>query len=101
MWADIDYMDDYKIFTISQSRYGNLSKYVNELHENNVTFVPIMDAGVAVRPSSENYKALQLGLQQGIFIKQANGKDPLTAGVWCGNAYFPDLFTDAGVSYWH
>jgi len=26
MWADIDYMDDYKIFTVSDSRYSNLAK---------------------------------------------------------------------------
>jgi alpha-glucosidase (family GH31 glycosyl hydrolase) len=25
MWADIDYMDDYKVFTISNVSYGNLS----------------------------------------------------------------------------
>jgi len=60
-----------------------------------------MDAGVAVRQKSENYKALELGKQMDIFIKQANSNDPLTAGVWCGNAYFPDLFTDQGVKYWH
>jgi alpha-glucosidase (family GH31 glycosyl hydrolase) len=94
MWADIDYMDDYKIFTISESRYGGLADKVTQLHANNVTFVPIMDAGVAVRQASDNYMALELGKTMDIFIKQANGKDPLTAGVWCGNAYFPDLFTD-------
>jgi hypothetical protein len=49
MWADIDYMDDYKIFTISDSRYGNLTNYVREIREHNKTFVPIMDAGVAYR----------------------------------------------------
>lgn len=69
MWADIDYMDDYKIFTISESRYGNLTKYVKELHEAGQTFVPIMDAGVAVRQASENYKALELGKEMNIFIK--------------------------------
>ena len=74
---------------------------VNEIHKNNVTFVPIMDAGVAVRQQSENYKALELGKQMNIFIMQADGKNPLTAGVWCGHAYFPDLFTDNGVNYWH
>jgi hypothetical protein len=27
MWADIDYMDDYKVFTISSESYPNLAKY--------------------------------------------------------------------------
>lgn len=35
-----------------------------------------------------------------VFIKQANKKDPLTAGVWCGNAYFPDFFKPETVEWW-
>lgn len=50
MWADIDYMDDYKIFTISQDTYSHLPEYVKDIRENkNMTFVPIMDVGVPVR----------------------------------------------------
>jgi len=53
MWADIDYMDDYKVFTVSQSRYKNLATKVQEIRsKKNMTFVPIMDAGVAVRKGS-------------------------------------------------
>lgn len=55
MWADIDYMDDYKIFTISDSRYANLASNVTEIRKNNMTFVPIMDVGVAVRPNNDYY----------------------------------------------
>ena len=90
MWADIDYMDDYKIFTVSQTRYPNLAANVSKLHERNMTFVPIMDVGVAVR-KNDNYTAYDLGMELDIFIKQSNGTYPLTAGVWCGNAYFPDF----------
>jgi alpha-glucosidase len=97
MWADIDYMDDYKIFTISQNHYPNLTDYVNELHNRNMTFVPIIDPAVAVRPASENYKALTLGLEMGIFINTSDNSRPLTGGVFCGNAYFPDLHSAAGV----
>jgi len=58
-----------------------------------------MDAGVAVR-INQGYKALDTGLAKNVFIKQANQKDPLTAGVWCGNAYFPDFFKPETVQWW-
>jgi len=70
MWADIDYMDDYKVFSISPSRYSNLTKWVKEIRETkNMTFVPIMDAGVAVREDVDNYYTLKTGLDKGVFIK--------------------------------
>lgn len=100
MWADIDYMDDYKIFTISPSRYGNLTKYVHELRSKNMTFVPIMDAGVAVRKDVDQYQTLKTGLARQVFIKQAESEDPLTAGVWCGNAYFPDFYKEDTNKWW-
>ena len=31
---------------------------------------------------------------------RADKSGPLTAGVWCGNAYFPDFFNPAAVSWW-
>ncbi len=58
-----------------------------------------MDAGVAVRLNQE-YKALDLGIEKDVFIKQSNKKDYLTAGVWCGNAYFPDFFKPETVEWW-
>ena len=67
MWADIDYMDDYKIFTVSQTRYANLAGYVDQIHAKGMTFVPIMDVGVAVRPN-EGYSAYDLGMSQNVFI---------------------------------
>jgi alpha-glucosidase len=99
MWADIDYMDDYKLFTISQQSYPTLAEKVDLIKKDDRTFVPIMDAGVAVR-LNQDYKALDLGLEKDVFIKQDNHKDPLTAGVWCGNAYFPDFFKPETVEWW-
>lgn len=61
------------------------------MHEDGRYFVPIMDAGVAVR-KNQGYTVLDNGIEQDVFIKQANKQDYLTAGVWCGNAYFPDFF---------
>ena len=46
LWADIDYMEDYRDFSISKSRYNNLPKLVDELHGRNKYFVPIIDMGI-------------------------------------------------------
>lgn len=60
MWADIDYMDDYKLFTISPA-YDGLADKVATIKKDNRRFVPIMDAGVAVR-KDQGYTALEEGL---------------------------------------
>jgi alpha-glucosidase len=69
MWADIDYMDDYKIFTISEDRYGQLATYVKEIRDKGMTFVPIMDVGVAVRENN-NYQAYDDGMKNEVFIQR-------------------------------
>ena len=99
MWADIDYLDDYKLFTIAPTSYSKLPEYVDQVHKDGRHFVPIMDAGVAVR-LNQGYKALDDGIKGDVFIKQENHKDYLTAGVWCGNAYFPDFFKPSAIDWW-
>ena len=34
------------------------------------------------------------------YIKQAESDDPLTAGVWFGNAYFPDFYKADTNKWW-
>lgn len=99
MWADIDYLDDYKLFTIAPTSYSKLPEYVDQVHKDGRHFVPIMDAGVAVR-LNQGYKALDDGIKGDVFIKQDNHQDYLTAGVWCGNAYFPDFFKPSAIDWW-
>jgi alpha-glucosidase (family GH31 glycosyl hydrolase) len=60
MWSDIDYLDDFKIFTISEA-YSKLPEYVKEIKKNGVRFVPILDPGVAKR-SNSSYKAYDDGV---------------------------------------
>ena len=48
MWADIDYMQDYKDFTVDQTNFGDLGAYLQEIKKNNsIKFIPIVDAGIA------------------------------------------------------
>ena len=67
-WVDIDYMQDYKDFTVNQlnaegqpGAFFNLSGYVNQLHSMNMKFIPIIDAGVSARPK-EGYQAYDTGI---------------------------------------
>jgi alpha-glucosidase (family GH31 glycosyl hydrolase) len=92
-------MDDYKLFTISQDSYAELPEKVLKIKEMNMHFVPIMDAGVAVR-KNQGYTVLENGLTKDIFIKRSDNQAPLTAGVWCGHAYFPDFFKAATYDWW-
>ena len=64
-----------------------------------MTFVPIIDPGVAVRPNSDYYTFDQ-GFNQQVFIKKYDSSGPLTGGVWPGNAYFPDFFNPQTTTFW-
>jgi alpha-glucosidase (family GH31 glycosyl hydrolase) len=49
-WSDIDYMDNYKDFTYDTVKFKGLPEFVDELHKQGRHFVPIVDAGIAMRP---------------------------------------------------
>lgn len=70
MWADIDYMDDYKVFTISPQTYPSLPDKVKQIKADGRFFVPIVDDAIAVRPN-QGYTPYETGLKQGVFVLQA------------------------------
>lgn len=69
-WSDIDYLDTYRDFTYDMDRFADLPKFIDSLHENNMYYVPIIDAGIAARPNS-NYSAYDSGVEQNIFVKSS------------------------------
>jgi alpha-glucosidase (family GH31 glycosyl hydrolase) len=57
-WVDIDYMQDYKDFTYNGNNsfgeagaFSGLRNFVDDLHKQNMRFVPTIDAGIAMRPN--------------------------------------------------
>lgn len=70
MWADIDYMSDYKDFTVDQKNFGDLGSYLSGIKkDNNIKFIPIIDAGIAQRAISvDNYTVYSDGVDQDVFI---------------------------------
>ena len=92
---DIDYMKDYKDFTVDPERFSDLKKFSDELKSDGVRLVPIIDAGVKIE---DGYDVYEEGVKKNYFCKKQDGKN-FVAGVWPGRTHFPD-FMKADAREW-
>lgn len=95
VYLDIDYMDGYKDFTVSDERFPNFPAFVQEMRAQGVHLVPIIDAGVKIEPGYDVYEE---GRQYQLFCKRQDGSD-FVAGVWPGKTHFPD-FLNSNARAW-
>ncbi len=95
VYMDIDYMEEYKDFTVSEERFPDFKNYVGDLKNRGIRLVPIIDAGVKIQ---EGYQVYEEGIKNNYFVKDENGKDYVTA-VWPGWTHFPD-FLNTGARKW-
>lgn len=75
-----------------------MQSLVDELHDNNQRFVPIIDP--AIYADDATYQAYTDGLEQDVFVKDMYGEKPYLGQVWPGPTYFPDWFSGNASSYW-
>jgi alpha-glucosidase len=87
VYLDIDYMKDYKDFTVDTERFPDLPRLVKELKQRGIHLVPIIDAGVKIEVG---YEAYDEGVEKGYFCKTADGEN-FTGAVWPGKVHFPDV----------
>lgn len=113
VYMDIDYMQDYKDFTVNPQRFPDFADFVKRMQEKHIHLVPIIDAGVKVEPGYDVYEE---GVANNYFCKMEDGSDFLAA-VWPGWTHFPDVlnpkarawfgekykvFTDLGIDgFWN
>lgn len=87
IYLDIDYMEDYKDFTINEERFPDFEKLVKDMRAQGIHLVPIIDAGVKIEPGYETYEE---GIANNYFCKDQDGND-FVAAVWPGRVHFPDV----------
>lgn len=87
VYLDIDYMKDYKDFTVDSERFPDFEGFINEMKEEHVHLVPIIDAGVKIE---KDYPVYEEGVEKGYFCKDEDGND-FVAAVWPGKVHFPDV----------
>ena len=87
VYMDIDYMEQYKDFTVNEERFPDFPAYVKKMQEQKIHLIPIIDAGVKIE---DGYDIYEEGVEKGYFCKREDGSD-FVAAVWPGWTHFPDF----------
>ena len=89
IWADIDYMDNYKIWTVDEVHWPvqRFAAVADKIHEQDKKLVLIVDSGVRAEPGYATYDRL---LESDAFIKDRDGQQPFLGKVWPRVAAFTD-----------
>lgn len=87
LYLDIDYMEDFKNFTINKEAFPDFENLVKEVKDRGIRLIPIIDAGCKIE---EGYDVYEEGVKNGYYCLDEEGK-PFVAAVWPGKVHFPDF----------
>ncbi|MFD0751810.1 glycoside hydrolase family 31 protein [Mucilaginibacter calamicampi] len=96
IYCDIDYMDNFKIFTWNKQNFPDPKGMVDQLRAINFKLVTIVDPGIKIE---EGYKEYDEGVAKGYFATYPNG-ELYTGSVWAGRSHFPDFFNEEVREWW-
>jgi alpha-glucosidase len=96
VYLDLDYMDDFKVFTISQERFPKFTNMISTFKSKGVRVAPIIDPGVKIE---KGYEVYEEGIEHQLFITGKDGK-PFQASVWPGLTHFPDFMNPKARAWW-
>ncbi|MCF8015774.1 MAG: DUF5110 domain-containing protein [Chromatiaceae bacterium] len=94
---DIDYMDDFRVFSWDRERFPSPRATVEALHRQDIHAVTIIDPGV--KRIGSRYPVLETGLGGDHFIRRPDGK-LFTGYVWPGASLFPDFCRTSTRRWW-
>ncbi|MBP1918405.1 TIM-barrel domain-containing protein [Youngiibacter multivorans] len=96
IYLDLDYMEDFKDFSVSDERFPDMEELVREFKEDGVYIIPIIDAGVKIE---KGYDIYEEGILNDHFVKTEAGK-PYVAAVWPGKVHLPDFLRPETRKWW-
>lgn len=96
LWYDIDYMDDFRLFTWNRQAFPNPASLNRELQTAGIRTVAIVDPGVKREPG---YALYDRGHAQRVFCQTASGRD-YVGKVWPGDTVFPDFTLESTRAWW-
>jgi alpha-glucosidase len=96
MYCDIDYMDQYKIFTWNKKTFPNPKGLIDKLKAMDFHLVTIVDPGIKIE---KGYKEYDEGVAKNYFATYPDGEKYI-GSVWPGRCHFPDFFRDDVRKWW-
>ncbi len=96
LYLDIDYMQDYKVFTWHKTNFSQPKKMLAELKNMGFKTVTIIDPGVKVE---KDYGVYESGKKEDIFVKYPDNTY-YTGQVWPGWCHFPDFTMPKARNWW-
>jgi alpha-glucosidase len=94
--ADIDYMDDYRVFTVSRERFPHFERMTAKLARQGFRVVTILDPAVKQSRRDATYRS---GMKANAFCRTAAGK-PYVGTVWAGASHLPDFLREDVRAWW-
>ncbi|MDC7125330.1 MAG: glycoside hydrolase family 31 protein [Spirochaetales bacterium] len=93
---DIDYMDNYKVFTWNKKNYLNPKAAIKSLSKQGFKMITIIDPGVK---KEKGYHIYDEGVAEGYFATTPKGKIYKNK-VWPGDSVFPDFGKEKVRKWW-
>ena len=94
VYLDIDYMDQYRVFTWDSQRFPDPEGLVRYLKNKGVKLVPILDPGIKL---DQNFDVFRNGL--GNYLEDPSGSLYVDT-VWPGTCVFPDFLNESARNFW-
>jgi alpha-glucosidase len=95
IYLDIDYMDNYRVFTWDKEGFSDPAALISDLNEEGFKTIVMIDPGIKV---DNDYPIYQQGLKNDYFCKRPDG-ELMIAPVWPPKTVFPD-YTHPEVRDW-
>ncbi len=92
---DIDYMKDYKVFTVNDERFPNFKEKIKEWEQKGIGIITIIDPGVKVE---DNYFMYEEGKKNHLFLTKDG--EIYENRVWPGKSVYPDFSNSETRNWW-
>ncbi|XP_022671620.1 lysosomal alpha-glucosidase-like isoform X1 [Varroa destructor] len=99
-WNDIDYMENFNMFTYDKVAFAGLPDFVKRLHKDGRKYVMIFDPAISGSETPGTYPPYDIGLEKDIFVKNVTGH-VVRYKVWnLHSSIFPDFSHPRIDEYW-